>query len=33
VDGVTGRPAVSVDGLPWEVYIEPLVRMREVLAW
>lgn len=33
VDGVIGRPAVSVDGLPWEVYIEPLVRMREVLAW
>mgnify|MGYP005837398883 CR=1 FL=1 len=33
VDGVTGRPSVSVDGLPWETYIEPLVRMREVLLW
>lgn len=33
VDGVTGRPEVSVDGLAWEAYIEPLIRMREMLAW
>jgi hypothetical protein len=31
VDGVTGQPSVSVDGLSWEEYVKPLVRIREIL--
>ncbi len=31
VDGVTGQPTASVDGLKWDVYVEPLVRIREIL--
>ena len=31
VDGVTGRPEATVDGLPWDVYAAPLVRIREIL--
>lgn len=31
VDGVTGRPTVSVDGLSFERYIEPLVRIGQLL--
>jgi hypothetical protein len=30
VDGVTGQPAVSVDGLSFERYVEPLRRMGEI---
>jgi hypothetical protein len=32
VDGVTGRPSVSVDGLPFERYAEPLRRLGELTA-
>jgi hypothetical protein len=31
VDGVSGGRAATVDGLAWEEYVKPLVRMREVL--
>jgi hypothetical protein len=31
VDGVTGKPTATVDGLSWEAYIQPLVRIREIL--
>lgn len=31
VDGVTGRQEATVDGLPWDVYAAPLVRIREIL--
>jgi D-glutamate cyclase len=31
VDGVTGRPTVSVDGLPFEEYVAPLCRLDEML--
>lgn len=31
VDGVTGRQTATVDGLPWDVYVNPLVRIREIL--
>jgi hypothetical protein len=31
VDGVTGRPTATVDGLPWEVYAEPLAAMGRLL--
>jgi hypothetical protein len=30
VDGMTGRPTVSVDGLPFERYAEPLRRLGEI---
>jgi hypothetical protein len=33
VDGVTGQRSVSVDGLAWGEYIQPLVRIREVMRW
>jgi hypothetical protein len=32
VDGVTGRPTATVDGLTWEQYAEPLMRLRELLC-
>lgn len=32
VDGVTGQPTVTVDGLPFEVYAEPLRRIGEIVA-
>ncbi len=32
VDGVTGEQTATVDGLTWEEYSKPLVRMREILA-
>ncbi|MBX9626931.1 MAG: DUF4392 domain-containing protein [Gemmataceae bacterium] len=31
VDGVTGQQAATVDGLSWDEYAEPLVRIREIL--
>lgn len=31
VDGVTGKPTATVDGLSWEEYAQPLVRIREIL--
>ncbi len=31
VDGVTGRQTATVDGLSWEEYAKPLVRIREIL--
>ncbi len=31
VDGVTGRAELSVDGLPFESYIQPLIEIRDVL--
>ncbi len=32
VDGVTGKPTATVDGLSWEEYVIPLIRIREILA-
>ncbi len=32
VDGVTGKQTATVDGLTWEEYAKPLVRIREILA-
>jgi D-glutamate cyclase len=32
VDGVTGKQTATVDGLTWEEYSAPLVRIREILA-
>jgi hypothetical protein len=31
VDGVTGQQTATVDGLPWEEYAKPLVRIRDIL--
>jgi D-glutamate cyclase len=31
VDGVTGRQEATVDGLSWDEYVKPLIRMREIL--
>ena len=31
VDGVVGKVQATVDGLPWDVYAAPLVRIREIL--
>ncbi|WP_439623118.1 glutamate cyclase domain-containing protein [Gemmata sp.] len=31
VDGVTGQQTATVDGLPWDEYARPLVRIREIL--
>ena len=31
VDGVTGRQTATVDGLDWETYSQPLLRIREIL--
>jgi hypothetical protein len=31
VDGVTGKQTATVDGLTWEEYARPLVRIREIL--
>jgi hypothetical protein len=31
VDGVTGRQTATVDGLSWEEYAKPLLRIREIL--
>ncbi|MCS6867034.1 MAG: DUF4392 domain-containing protein [Gemmataceae bacterium] len=31
VDGVTGQATATVDGLSWEQYIQPLIRIRELL--
>jgi hypothetical protein len=31
VDGVTGQQTATVDGLSWDEYIQPLVRIREIL--
>jgi D-glutamate cyclase len=33
VDGVTGKPTVSVDGLPFEEYVKPLRRIKDLLGW
>jgi hypothetical protein len=33
VDGATGKQTVSVDGLPFEEYVKPLRRIKEVLGW
>lgn len=32
VDGVTGEQTATVDGLTWEEYVKPLVRIRDILA-
>ncbi|MBY0513731.1 MAG: DUF4392 domain-containing protein [Gemmataceae bacterium] len=32
VDGVTGRQTATVDGLRWDEYVKPLVRIREILG-
>ena len=32
VDGVTGRQEATVDGLSWEEYSRPLIKIREILA-
>jgi D-glutamate cyclase len=32
VDGVTGKATATVDGLSWDEYIRPLVRIREILT-
>jgi hypothetical protein len=32
VDGVTGRPTATVDGLDFDTYIRPLVRIGEIVA-
>jgi hypothetical protein len=32
VDGVTGRQTATVDGLSWDEYSKPLVRIREILS-
>ena len=31
VDGVTGKQEATVDGLSWDEYVKPLIRMREIL--
>ena len=31
VDGVTGKQSATVDGLSWEEYARPLLRIREIL--
>jgi len=31
VDGVTAQPTVTVDGLSFEEYVKPLVRIRDIL--
>jgi hypothetical protein len=31
VDGVTGQQTATVDGLSWDEYVKPLVRIREIL--
>jgi D-glutamate cyclase len=31
VDGVTGKQTTTVDGLTWEEYVQPLIRIREIL--
>jgi len=31
VDGVTGKQTATVDGLPWDEYVKPLIRIREIL--
>jgi hypothetical protein len=31
VDGVTGKQTATVDGLTWDEYIKPLIRIREIL--
>jgi D-glutamate cyclase len=31
VDGVTGKQTATVDGLTWEEYAKPLIRIREIL--
>lgn len=32
VDGVTGQPTVSVDGLPFDRYVEPLIRLGQIAS-
>lgn len=32
VDGVTGKQTATVDGLSWEEYVKPLLRIREILG-
>lgn len=31
VDGVTGKQTATVDGLTWDEYAKPLIRIREIL--
>jgi hypothetical protein len=31
VDGVTGKQTAMVDGLTWDEYVKPLIRIREIL--
>jgi hypothetical protein len=32
VDGVTGQQTATVDGLTWDEYVKPLIRIREILG-
>ena len=32
VDGVTGKPTISVDGLPFDEYVKPLRRIKDLLG-
>jgi hypothetical protein len=32
VDGVTGKQTATVDGLTWDEYVKPLIRIREILG-
>lgn len=31
VDGVTGKQTATVDGLTWEEYVKPMIRIRDIL--
>jgi D-glutamate cyclase len=31
VDGVTGKQTATVDGLTWDEYVKPLIRIRQIL--
>jgi D-glutamate cyclase len=32
VDGVTGKQTATVDGLSWDEYVKPLIRIREIVS-
>jgi hypothetical protein len=32
VDGVTGKQTATVDGLSWDEYVKPLIRIRDILG-
>ena len=31
VNGVTGQPTATVDGLTWDDYVKPLIRIRDIV--